>query len=397
MSRLLLIKNKKNILLIGILVAIVIFIIPDTRSYEKILYAYATEIEATCKTEPYRPTCYDREIPKLMDTGLSMEDTFTVTRLVQEKDDSYFYCHVLGHNLSAKETAKDPSRWKEVIARVPSGMCSNGGIHGAFQERFRAESLPEASITELEPVLTDICLKREGWNPTKLEQATCTHAVGHLTMYVTGGDIHKSLELCERVAFNKGGYDFRQICFDGAFMQIFQPLEPEDYVLIKGREQSHETINSFCEQFIGAQYGSCRSESWPLFYEEIKTASGLTDFCSFQKDGEQKNRCYSGVFYVLTAQFNLDPIKIENFCKQFTQELKSQCFANAASRMIETDWSKISDATSLCATAEKYDVGEACYKELLLYSDYNFHADSKESFLLCSNMPNSWKRRCLNQ
>ncbi|MBI2108578.1 MAG: hypothetical protein HYT93_00150 [Parcubacteria group bacterium] len=386
---------KKNVLLPFLflfVVAMIIFYIKPNSS----LAHHAASILQICATEEYKPACYDREIPKLMDTELSMENAFAVTKLIQQKDDSYFYCHVLGHNLSAKETAKDPSRWKEVIARTPSGMCSNGGIHGAFQERFRAEALPEASVAELEPILTDICNKRENWNPTRLEQATCTHAVGHLVMYVTGGDIHKSLALCEKVAFNEEGYDFKQICFDGAFMQIFQPLEPEDYVLIKGREQTRETVNSFCEKFTGARYGSCRSESWPLFHEEIKTAPGLTRFCSFQKDFEQKERCYSGMFYVLTAEFNLDPIKIENLCEAFPQELKNKCFANAASRMIETDWSKIPDAISLCAISEKHGAGDACYRELLLYSNYNFHPRSKEFYSLCRHLPNGWEGKCLS-
>ena len=104
--------------------------------------AAAETIIATCAQESYAPSCYDKEIPKLMDEGYSMEQAFAVTQ-VARKDPSYQYCHVLGHYLAAKETQKDPENWKDVIARIPLGMCSNGAIHGAFQERFRAESLPE--------------------------------------------------------------------------------------------------------------------------------------------------------------------------------------------------------------------------------------------------------------
>ncbi|MDP3725912.1 MAG: hypothetical protein Q8R36_01810 [bacterium] len=374
-------------------VSTIVFFIFDSKN--NTFENYAAAIFKACEKETHRPPCYDREIPKLMDVGFSMEDAFAVTRLVQEKDDSYFYCHVLGHNLSAKETAKDPSRWKEVIARAPSGLCSNGAIHGAFQERYRAESLPEADIEELEPILKDICKERKGWSPTHMEQATCTHAVGHLTMYVSGGDIYKSLALCERVAFNESGYDFRQICFDGAFMQIFQPLEPEDYALIKGKEPTLLTINSFCADFTEMQYGSCRSESWPLYREQIKTAEGLTRFCSLVKNSTQKDRCYSGMFYVITAiQLNLDPKKVTDFCALFGTDRRGQCFANAASRMIETDWRMIDRAVSLCKSAENYESGDACYKELIFYSTYNFHAGSKEFFTLCDNLPIPWKQSC---
>ncbi|MBI2618236.1 hypothetical protein HYW58_02170 [Candidatus Kaiserbacteria bacterium] len=389
------IKKKKEILLAfagaGFFI-LVFFLAQPAHS----LAEYAEEILYTCSNEEYRPACYDREIPKLMDLGISMEDAFTITRLVQEKDNSYFYCHVLGHNLSAKETAKDPSKWKEVITRAPSGMCSNGGIHGAFQERFRVESLPDATVAELESLLAGICQKRDGWDPTLLEQATCTHAIGHLAMYVTGGDIQKSLELCNQASFNDGRYDFRPICFDGVFMQLFQPLEPEDFALIEGKQPVLETVDAYCEQFNGAQFKSCRSESWPLYGEAVEAPEGIARICSPIEDKELQFRCYSGMFYVVTAsRLNLDEGKMTDFCSQFSQERKNQCFANAASRMIETDWRKIPASVAFCARAKRYGAEDACYEELLLYSTYNFHAGSKEFFELCKALPQMWKSRCL--
>ena len=98
---------------------------------------YATGIVKKCSSASYKPTCYEKEVPMLMDS-ISMEEAFQVTRIIQDLDKSYQYCHVLGHELSARETAKDPGKWKDIIPRCPSGLCSNGCIHGAFQERFRA-------------------------------------------------------------------------------------------------------------------------------------------------------------------------------------------------------------------------------------------------------------------
>src|SRR5690606_4527381 len=126
-------------------------------------------------------SCYDKELPKLMDEGFSMEDAFAVTRLVQDRDPSYQYCHVLGHELSAKETAKDPDNWKSVIARAPIGVCSNGAIHGAFQERFRVASFAGKSVDDLVPELLRICKANEDWHPTGMPEATCIHRLGHLT------------------------------------------------------------------------------------------------------------------------------------------------------------------------------------------------------------------------
>ena len=63
--------------------------------------------ETIITQESYAPS-QDKEILKLMDEGYSMEQAFAVTQVVQEKDPSYQYCHVLGHYLAAKETQKDP-------------------------------------------------------------------------------------------------------------------------------------------------------------------------------------------------------------------------------------------------------------------------------------------------
>lgn len=365
---------------------------------EKKLDAYADEVIASCADDQYRPGCYDLEIPKLMDRGLSMEEAFVVTRIVQSKDDVYTYCHVLGHYLSAKETAKDPSKWKDVVVRAPSGVCSNGAIHGAFQERFRTDALPDAAIDELKKELSGICEARAGWEPTRLEQATCTHALGHLTMYVTEANIEKSLDLCDDIALNRDGYDFRQLCYDGAFMQIFQPLEPDDFALIEGKEiETPEEASVFCSAFSGSRRGSCVSESWPLSLQEIEMPKGVINHCSVLGDEAEISRCHTALFYMLTAIRGLDTAWVYDFCSGVDDGLTGQCFANAASRFIEVDWGNIDEARSICEHASTFGVADQCYEELLLYSTYNFNRGSEAFFELCGALPDTWRKQCLAQ
>lgn len=361
------------------------------------LAMYAKRITKICSSESYRPACYDREIPKLMSV-LSMEEAFAVTKIIQHQDSSYTYCHVLGHELAAREVAKDPSQWQRVVERVPSGMCSNGGIHGAFQERFRTDALPEAQLEELVPILEGICRPHDTFNPTLLEQATCTHAIGHLAMYVTSADVPKSLALCERVAPREGGHDFRQICFDGVFMQIFQPLEPEDFALVEGKTPTLSTVHSFCSAFSGKEKESCWTESWPLSLTQIKKPTGLVSFCAQLSGEDARTRCYNGMLYVLTAiVFNFNPQKITDYCIQLPLERGGQCFAFASSRLIETDWENIPRSVALCKVADEHGVGDACYMELVRYSTYNFHANSPEFYQLCNALPENWKKTCLAQ
>lgn len=357
---------------------------------------YAAQVLEACTTAEHRPSCYDREIPKLMDT-LSLADAFTVTRLVQEKDSGYPFCHVLGHELAARETKKDPSQWKDIIHRCPSGTCSNGCIHGAFQERFRAESLPPDKVAELLPELTDACEAKADWNPTGLEQATCYHALGHLTMYIVSADIHTATSLCEKISLKPDGRDYRQVCYDGAFMQIFQPLEPEDFALVKNIGPKHQDdLAPFCRQFTGARKVSCLREGWPLFGREVRTPEGLMKFCSLF-DAQFRRACFSGMFYVLAVQFNFDDRVIKDFCLGLPDPERGQCFAGTASRFIETDYRLIDRSVAFCRAAEALGVAEDCYKELLFYSTFNFRPDSPDFQRLCERLPEPWKTKCLDR
>ena len=241
---------------------------------------------------------------------------------------------------------------------------------------------------------SNVCESQDKYNPTGLEQASCYHALGHLLMYVTQADIPKSLGLCKELAI-KPNRDMSQVCSDGVFMQIFQPLEPEDFALVKGKEVKKEDLSLFCRKFDGAKRGSCWSEGWPLFAAELKKPAGLVKYCGAAAP-EERDRCYSALFYVLTAQFGFDVQKVQTFCTGLPEDRRGQCFANAASRMIETDYRNISKSVSLCVAGSPFDKENQCFKELLMYSTYNFHPKSEEFLKLCNSLPAPWNERCLH-
>ena len=376
-----------------IIVELVFLLTPFGRqAITKTIPEYADQVVAQCADAKHRPSCYDKEIPKLMDY-ISMEDAFEVTRVVQDKDRAYIYCHVLGHELSAKEVRKNPSAWKEVVRRAPSGMCSNGGIHGAFQERFRAEYLSEAELEEVKPEFMDICEKHETWSPTGMEQASCYHALGHLTMYVTNADTDKAVALCQEIAIKPDGRNFEAVCYDGVFMQINQPLEPEDFALIEGKEVKKEDLYNFCSKYTGAARGSCWAEGWPLFRAGLQKPEGLTAFCSKTIESELW-RCFEGLIYVMTAQMNLDQKRVIPYCQGLVGDRRSQCLSAAASRFIEIDYRNMPAAVALCESGKSFDPEDSCLAKLLQYASYNYHRGSEEFFNACNALPAGWKEKC---
>ncbi len=360
------------------------------------LEVYAKEVMEICARESYPPKCYDLEIPKLMDRGLTMEEGFQVTSLIQEKTNGYFFCHVLGHNLAAKETSKNPDDWTSVVARCPVGMCSNGCLHGSFQEKFRDESLTDDQIKDVTPQLQQICEQGGGRNFTGLEQASCYHALGHLSMYLTGADIKASTDLCNILA-KKGTTDYTLTCFEGAYMQIFQPLEPEDFALVKDiAPTTTKEAEKYCDTFSGEYNAACHRESWPLYRDSLKESEGLSYFCSLVPGEAAIRRCYNAMIYVLTAQFEFDKARIVPLCEGLPLDRIGQCFANAASRHVETDYRLTPQAIELCKEADKNGVGDRCYRELLFYSSFNFHQDSEAFKTLCAALPEPWGTQCKN-
>jgi hypothetical protein len=363
----------------------------------KSLDQYAQEVfEACANSEQHRPVCYEEKIPKLMD-NISMVDAFKVTRIVQDLDPDYTYCHVLAHKLSAREVQRDPENWKDVVSMCPTSMCSNGCLHGGFQEKFRAEFFSEEEMRKIIPDLVTLCEKRGAWEPTGLEQASCYHALGHLTMYLTNAEINRSMDICDEVALKEGGRDYRQLCYDGAFMQIFQPLEPEDFALIEGKEIDKSEYESFCSGFDGMKEGSCRSEGWPLFLKELYNPSELVKFCSKSGSESETNRCYGALIYVLAAQFKLNSDKIFNYCSGLPEPVSGRCFANSASRMIEVDARNIDRSVDLCRRGSKFDKNNQCYKELVFYSSYTFRAGSEDFLKLCNTLPSPWNEECFGK
>ncbi|MBI3335696.1 MAG: hypothetical protein HY001_04315 [Candidatus Portnoybacteria bacterium] len=358
------------------------------------LQKYASQVLIKCASSSYRPACYDKEIPKLMDF-ISMEEAFEVTKLVQGKDPNYWYCHVLGHNISARETARDPDKWMEVLTRCPSGMCSNGCLHGSFQERFRTEVLTNERLASITSDLKGICEQHADWRPTGLEQASCYHAMGHLLMYMTGADIKKSLGMCDIVALKEDGRNYLPVCNDGVFMQIYQPLEPEDFALVEGITPTRQTHKEFCSQFTGQARSSCWNEGWPLYWGDVNTSKGLVEFCNAFLAGADRARCFEALFFLMPTQFKFDTSQMVALCGGIEERaLRNRCFANGAARLIETDARLIKRAVSFCKQAEAFKSGEACYKELIKYSTFNFHPGSKEFHALCSALPDPWRIKC---
>ncbi len=384
-------KKIIKILLIGIFVfgigAGAIYKSSKKVSLEK----YAESIVSKCKSEENKSVCYETEVPKLM-KKISMEEAFIVTTIVQDKDQSFPYCHTLGHKLASIETAKDPSKWKDVVARCPSGTCSNGCVHGAFQEKYKNDTLIGLAFEEAEKELENLCEDSTSFNPTGLEQGSCYHALGHLLMYITDADINKSVDTCDQLAKKSDGRDYSGLCYDGSFMQIFQPLDTDDQSLVRNFSLNKENTWDFCNKFTGERRTSCWTESWPIYLDQISTSEGLTRFCS-KLDSRGKESCFSDIFYIMPIQFRFNIDDINRYCSGFSQPYQSRCFTMTALRILEIDKRNTKKTVDYCNNLMEGNRNE-CFNEVVKSASFDFHIGSEEFSKLCLELPEPWKTQC---
>lgn len=356
---------------------------------------YASQVIDKCKTQRYTPSCYEKEIPKLLNY-ISMADTFKVIIAVQEKDKSFGSCHKLSHELAAKSIEKDPSKFLEVVDSCPINMCANGCVHGAFQEHFRnGGTMSQAELQQAMPTLNTLCEKRPGWNPTPFEQTSCYHGLGHVSMLITGADIPKSIDICNKIGV-KQGRNYVRPCLEGLFMQLFQPTEEEDTALVKDKQPTRLTFDSFCNQFEVKARDACHREGWILYKDEVETPQGLVEFCSYNGSDEESTKLCQNRLFVLHGVFDyFNKDKMISFCLSMPDILKDQCFANAIVSLVTTDNRYVPKALDICRFAATIGTSDGCYNKLAFESSDIFQPGSKEAKDLCSKLPANYQRTCL--
>jgi hypothetical protein len=299
---------------------------------------------------------------------------------------------VLAHELSALEAKRNGTEWKDILARCPFAMCNYGCPHGALIEHFRKESFDETDLTLVLPELATVCEPRENFAPSEADRTMCYHAIGHLAMYMTNGRPDRSIPICEAVAKKSDGRDYTRTCIEGAFMTVFQGIDPDELALVASIKPAKEDVVEFCRTFGGETYWAvCRRESYPLFREEIQTPQGMMSFCSWVPDREWLRDCY----FAVTSLFTInafegpgDPIaRVQQFCDGVARENLGMCLTGIATRLVQLDpvrW--IDQAVSVCGLADSPTQAEECFDGLASYATFSFDRGNQKQVVYCEKL-----------
>lgn len=353
-------------------------------------------VDACAKADD-KEACYEERVSVLYPEH-SIKDVFSLVREIRRIDKEYQFCHVLAHKLGERVVAEDPENWLDAIPLNPSdGLCSNGFIHGVIGGKFRAEVLDDATLKTLETDFNRACEPRANWSPSPLDQAICYHGLGHLYMYITDADIRKALMLCEKTAGKKSTGDFRVVCREGVFMQIYQPLEPDDFLLIERMETkpSTTTVRAFCAQFPEDEYeGACLRESWPFFGESIVSGRGVEAFCAGQPNTEEETACYHSATAIIGRMSLGRTEQGVAACAQLPKPRQSLCFTTVARTILEENREEIRGAAALCERAPA-DIREGCFAGLVRDARFIFGSDAGRLHAFCRAVPASLQETCL--
>lgn len=361
---------------------------------------YAKTIVARCASASDHAQCYVEEVPKLLDQGVGFEDSFAVAYDIQQQDQTGEYCHRIGHALGSAETAKDPSKWKEVARRTPLGTCLAGGLHGAFEERFSKESLAPADIPAFIQDMQGFCDVQKNIPSSPVDLTMCSHGLGHLFLYATAGNIKEATRLCSSMNFKtEGGVNAEGqelSCFDGMFMQLLEPHDSEDYALIKGHEQTKDTVGDFCSTFAPLPKAACIARSAPLFYKNLSVGAPKPLDCNVLDSQRRRDSCFSTQLRLFARDtfFNLDAT--DDYCATYPAQKRGWCYASAGSFAFMAGYD-YEQPFRFCARAAALGVGDQCYQTLADIIPNTFREDDPSRKDFCKKLPSPYAQSCITQ
>lgn len=355
--------------------------------------ADAQSIVETCKQEADSAACYEREISGLYPARL-LREAFEVIREIRRSDISYQFCHVAAHKLGEEAVAEDPTKWIDLIPlNPPDGLCSNGFIHGIIVGRFRNDTLDIPTLEKTIPDFARACEPRSDWSPSSLDQAICYHGMGHLFMFITSADIRRSLDVCARITKSPTG-NFERVCREGVFMQIYQPLEPDDFALIEllPEKPTQENYRRLCAAYKDNEdEGACLREAWPLFEKEIRKGA-VAPFCVGQPDADEEFRCFESTLTIIGRGSLGNEAGASAVCMAVPERQRALCYTLVAQAFLEEDRTTGARALAFCARAED-TVAEACLSTLVSRARFIF-GDTEERARFCEEVPEEHRSAC---
>jgi len=251
-------------------------------------------------------------------------------------------CHDILHEIGHTAYSKY-GNFKEA-AKYQDDFCNSGYIHGLFESYFKSTDDPLS-------VLSDQCSDyASGRRQFDLWQ--CRHGIGHGLMYLTGGDLDETLELCERGL----GRDAAVSCQNGVYMELFN-LE-----------------------LLAKEKGFVDPEN-PWLTCSTRAAA--------------KGDCYLYMPTYLSQTLGMDFADIFKECDKAEFGYRGSCIRGIGSEAIKRNMNSVSEVFALCRQAGSDTDQETCVAGavgMYMNQDGSYSAGEK----LCELAPKQYQVACSN-
>jgi hypothetical protein len=360
------------------------------------IWVAAAQVSHSCilETGSERTECYEDTLP-LLYPEYAVRDIFALITRIQDVDPALADCHFVAHALGERVVSDDPRRWPEHIrAELPESICAGGFMHGLTIAAYDHSGLTDAEIEK------DIPLFRSACAGMRLnERLSCVHGVGHMLYYITGGDIRRSLRLCDAVmedARMDESFNDARRCETGVVMMlVFSEIDPE-WEPNQLYDLTRENVREFCASLEKPSHqGACLRGTWPLFPEAIETAENVAAFCSSQPDEHETEWCYAKLVLAATWMNLNDIPHLVGLCEDTAQEWRETCQTFVRREILAQKGLKALPRVVRFCDSFHEPARRACFDGLASesgrYTGEGMYPPRKE---YCRALPREWRERC---
>lgn len=302
------------LLVFGFLPIILIsnFLSASTRTPQINTQEEAHKIVTTCKNSSHQDTCYANAFTHIL-SNTSLNYTLAVLSEVQKNDKATNGCHFIAHSIAMKAVEKDPAHWQDLLGRLPTHECTGGFIMGVL-EGHKMQS-PEFQVNN--QTIATICHTIRADFKTEASELTCYHAMGHLLLVDTKGNIKSAVKYCTHMSES-----FSYECLAGVFME----QEYKHNLAASGREDEIpwdinflHTQKQLCQKQTGLAAKACWRELSHIFVElSHNNIQAIFDQCQEAPNEAFQEACYHHSVSIITLTQNAHSEFFKHACHPYS-------------------------------------------------------------------------------
>ena len=179
-------------------------------------------------------------------------------------------------------------------------------------------------------------------------------------------------------------------------MQIYQPLEPDDFALLDllKEKPSAQNYRRLCAAYTdNGEEGACLREAWPLFRDGIRFGTDVGTFCARQPDAAEEEACYETAAAIVGRTSLGKSDTAVAACQHFPKTRQKLCFIALAQSALEEDRTNADGAIDLCRAADDA-VAKECLATLAHRASFIFASGSAEKTQFCATLLEESDVRC---